>query len=328
MAKKKRCYRQLNFEQRVRIETLKSQGLSLRQIAKEIGRDHRTIGRELKRNAWSYGDYYSGAAEAQATSRKWKAGKRRPLKSQEIEDYVRDKISMGWSPEMISGRIREDLLGKKIATESIYQFLYNHASELTIHLVRKKCGYRTRYPRRNKRRDRAPNRIPLSERSSRANTRREFGHWESDTIVSKQCKAALNVLVERKSRYLCLSLMPNKTAQSTYASIVTRLESLQSSMLRSITYDNGTENYMHQEINLALKTKSYFCQPYHSWEKGTVENTNGLIRRYVKKRDNIAHLTEKQILWIELLLNNRPRKCLNFKTSTEVFLALGGALPP
>lgn len=136
----------------------------------------------------------------------------------------------------------------------------------------------------------------------------------------------LNVLVERKSRYSKVSWLDSKKSEETVKNIIRRLERLPGTCVKSITYDNGSENAKHQDVNQALGTKSYFCQPYHSWEKGTVEQTISLIRRYIPKKSNLMDFTEYDIQRIEQLLNHRPRKCLGYKTPHEVFHENGGAL--
>jgi len=136
----------------------------------------------------------------------------------------------------------------------------------------------------------------------------------------------LNVLVERKTRVTKITKLPQKTAEQTREAIIRRLKKVSCVARGSITYDNGSENTHHEAINQALKMTSYFCEPYHSWEKGTVEQTNGLIRRYFPKKTNFNEISNDMIRYVEDLLNNRPRKCLNFKTPSEVFNLECGAL--
>jgi IS30 family transposase len=147
-------------------------------------------------------------------------------------------------------------------------------------------------------------------------------------MVSRASRAALNVLVERKSRYLNLTLLPGKTSIHTRRAIVGRLSAYPKGSRRSITYDNGSENVDHCAVNRELSTRSYFCHPYRSWEKGTVENTAGLVRRFIPKKTDLGIVSELDLAEIEWALNNRPRKCLGFQTPAEVFNQLVGALPP
>jgi len=172
-----------------------------------------------------------------------------------------------------------------------------------------------------------PSRTSIYERPEAANHRKEPGHWETDLIVCNGSRAALNVTLERVSRKVFITKVPNRKAEESFKAICSRIKRLPAHMLRTITYDNGSENMQHARVNLALGTKSYFCAPYHSWEKGAVENMNGLIREYVPKGSDIARLTKNRVETIEKKLNNRPRKCLGFRTPDEVFKQLrSGAL--
>ena len=138
-------------------------------------------------------------------------------------------------------------------------------------------------------------------------------------MVSRQCKCVIRVLVERQTRYVVINKIEKKSADKMSRSIIYYFSGLPSKSCLSITYDNGTENSYHERTNESLGCKSYFCNPYHSWEKGTVENTNGLIRRYIPKTINFENVSRSRLKRIEKLLNNRPRKCLNFKTPEEMF---------
>jgi IS30 family transposase len=157
-------------------------------------------------------------------------------------------------------------------------------------------------------------------------TRQEYGHWEADMIVAGDRQHGLNVLGERKSRLTHISLLADKTAAVTKHVIRRRLKRYPTALTQSITYDNGSENTLHEEINELLATQSFFCAPYHSWEKGSVEQVNGLIRRFLPKGTNFHELEPGKINRIEKLLNNRPRKCLNYRTPYEVFREARGAL--
>jgi IS30 family transposase len=166
-----------------------------------------------------------------------------------------------------------------------------------------------------------PNRVSISERPEVVNKRKRIGDWENDLMVSRQSTSVLNVLADRKSRYALITKLAQKTAEVTKWSVIRALIKYPA---QTITYDNGSENTKHEEINKILDIKSYFCNPYHSWEKGTVENTIGLIRRWLPKKTDLAQISETEIMKIENWLNNRPRKCLSYKTPLEVFVLTGG----
>jgi len=322
-------YQQLSVKDREKIAIFRAQGRSIRAIAKELGRHHATIIREITRNGTPIEDdyYLPSQANEKARTRKQEAGKRKRLKSETIRLYVEAKLNVGWSPEQIAGRISMDIPATTISHEAIYQYIYFEALYLRGCLARK---HRKRLPKRYSRKHRRshiPNRIMIDDRPLSVNRRKEFGHWEADSIVSQADRSRLNVLVERKSRFVQITKMDNGSPSSTRLAIQQRLLPLPKYARRSITYDNGFENLEHELINQTLETNSYFCHPFHSWEKGSVENIAGLIRRFIRKGIEIGPLQDRFIHRIEFLLNNRPRKCLEFHTPLELFSYLGGALP-
>ena len=319
-------YKQLGIKERERIMVLNSLEWSHDQIALDICRSKSTVTRELKRNLSPSGGLYSAwEATDLSRARKQKAGQRERLKDAALRLYVREKLEAGWTPEIISGWLRRR--GSiTISHEAIYQWIYADASELIGCLPRRHRKRLSRGHSRKHQRSHIPNRIGIDKRPASADDRSEFGHWEADSIVSRASKAALNVTLERKSRHLCLTKLPQKSAGHTSRAMVSRLSSFPAEARLSITYDNGSENTEHEAVNKVLGTDSYFCAPYHSWEKGAVENINGLIRRYIPKGTDIEKITEEQIRWIEWQLNNRPRKCLDYRTPAEVFDKLCGAL--
>ncbi|KZN52321.1 hypothetical protein N474_23045 [Pseudoalteromonas luteoviolacea CPMOR-2] len=159
------------------------------------------------------------------------------------------------------------------------------------------------------------------------NDRSELGHWESDSVVSKHKKSALNVIVERATRLVHISKLGVKTALVTSNALIKRLSLHPPEFVQSITYDNGSENTRHIKTNEKLKCESYFCQPYHSWEKGAVEQVNSLIRRYLPKGTDFSTVIDKQIKEIEYKLNSKPRRCLGYKTLLEIYNEKVDALP-
>ena len=239
---------------------------------------------------------------------------------------MHEKLKLGWSPEQIAGRIAFDQPLDSISHEAIYQYIYQEAKDLIGYLPRRhKKRYRMRYLRKAKR-SQIPNRILITERPEEVNQRTVFGHWETDAMISRRSKAALNVLVERMSHYTRLTKLTEKSAHLTEEAIVKRLKFEKGHSRLTITYDNGSENMNHQRVNRRLRTKSYFCNPYHSWEKGTVENTIGLVRRFIPKKTDLSRIPTTDIFQIERLLNNRPRKCLQYRTPKEVYVNLSGAI--
>jgi len=323
----KRGYKHLSLMEREEISILKAQGESMREIGRVLGRHPSTITRELERNVPPvYKGYYRGhKAHERATERKSQAHQRPRLKSDFIRSYVEGKLIYGWSPEQIAGRISIDHPGLSISYEAIYQYIYEECPEFIQYLPRSRKKRWKRDHSRKHRKSHIPNRVSIDNRPKYIEERIQVGHWELDTMVSRQSKSALLVLVERKTRFSLIEKLGQKTAEATRNGILDRLLPLSSHLTRSITYDNGSENTEHEMVNHVLGTSSYFCTPYHSWEKGTVENTNGLIRRYFPKKTNFAHVDPDDLECIESLLNNRPRKCLNFYTPLEAITNEGCA---
>ena len=245
------------------------------------------------------------------------------LKDETTRDFVCEKIVEGWSPELIAGRIREYHPEHKIGYEAIYQYIYAEGRDLIPCLARKHKQRKNRGDTRKHAQSHIPERVPLSERPEIVNSRQRFGDWESDTVVSRAGKSALLVLSERRSRTIMITKLFRKTAAKVRLATVRRLKEMPDGLRLTLTYDNGPENVEHQAINRELGTQSFFCAPYHSWEKGTVENSIGLIRRYFPKKTNFAEVGYNEVKCVEKRLNNRPRKCLNYATPSEV---LSGAI--
>jgi len=324
-------YDHLKRGERDRIAIWKAEGWSVREIGRRLRRDPGTICRELTRNSAQInkGYYLPSKAQERADIRKSKAGYRFKLKSKSIRDYVLSHLHLGWTPELIAGRISRELIGLTISHEAIYQYIYEQAPYLRRYLPRR---HRKRWKKGHSRKHQRfliPHRISISERSPQVNKRVRFGHWESDTMEGRRSEtAALNVLVERKSRILRLTKITDRTSAATRSAIIDKLKDIPRRACKSITYDNGHENSEHYKVNRKLKIQSYFCDAYCSWQKGSVEQSIGLVRRFIPKGWDITSIPPKHIAKIENLLNQRPRKCLDFATPAEVFEKLGVALPP
>jgi transposase, IS30 family len=329
--RKKKFYSHLSLYEREQLFVYKRQGKSRREIAKLLKRSHSTISREIRRNSQIHPlmtGYLGSSAQLQAKKRKAQAGKRDRLKDQKIRDYVKQQLKIGWTPEIIAHYVKKVFLGLSVSHEAIYQYIYHDWPEGIVYLPRKHAKRLFRGYKNSKNRCPIPNRTDISKRPARVNGRKVFGHWESDTVESDQSRVVINVIKERRSRYVKITRLENKKADLTSQAIISRLKKLPNKARQSITYDNGSENYYHEKVNQVLTTKSYFCQPYHSWEKGAVEQINGLIRRFIPKKTDLSKFSQADLDYIEKLLNDRPRKCLKFKTPNEVFLKFCGALPP
>jgi len=311
-------YRQLTREQRYQIYALMKAGICQTEIAKVIGVHKSTISRERRRNCGLRG-YRPKQAHRFAEIRRGKAVTTRisPDTWLLVEHLLRDD----WSPEQISGWLfRERLI--TVSHEWIYQFVIKNkrqGGDLYQHLRCKKQR-RKRYGSTSYR-GRLLNRISIDQRPAIVDTRSRIGDWELDTIIGKRHNQALVSLTERKSRLTLLAKVKRKTAESVSRSIRRLLEPIASKVV-TLTSDNGKEFARHQEIATALQASFYFAHPYSSWERGLNENTNGLIRQYFPKKHDFTTITEKDITMVMNKLNNRPRKCLAFKTSNQVFFGI------
>ena len=317
-------YQQITQDERDLIAHLHAKGFSHAEIGRRISRDKSTISRELRRNGSGvYDVYLAHKAQARASIRKQESGQRPRLKNTQIKRYVIRKLKDGWSPEQISGDFRENHPELRISHEAIYQFVYAKETLKTMNLKNYlPRANRIRRPRGHSRKhtkSHIPRRISIDHRPKYIDKRQQIGHWESDTMISRASKASLVVLLERKTRYTKLAKIKAKEAREVSMAINRRLGRFPQLIRRTITYDNGKENVEHERINKVLGTTSYFCNPYHSWEKGSVENTVGLVRRFLPKKTDIAKITKEHIKQIENRLNHRPRKCLNFKTPYQLF---------
>lgn len=316
----------LTPEERDEIAVMRAQGKSLNDIAHKLQRTKSTISRELRRNrSLIYNVYLSHRAQQRAAERKSVAHQRPRLKHSMIRCYVTRKLKQGWSPEQIAGRLSIEYPALSISHEALYQYLYDSRvrqnNDLVPYLPRAHKRRQLKGHRHTHRSLHIPHRISIDERPASISTRKQFGHWETDSVISRQSTAALNVSVERKSRFSKITKMTQKSAQQTRCALTRTLSRLPRHARRTVTYDNGSENVEHFRVNEVLGTQSYFCNPYRSWERGTNENTIGLIRRLYPKKTNFNHLSHTDVKALERRLNNRPRKCLSFKTPFEVFSA-------
>jgi IS30 family transposase len=314
-------YRHLSKSERDRISFWKGQGLSLRQMAKRLGRSPATLSRELRRNSAPLyrNAYLAHRAQGRAEER-WRSHHRKlRLKSPSLRQYVRQQLQAGWSPELIAGRLSGQTRRQRISHEAIYQWIYAEARELISTLARSHRRRLRRGYSRKHRKAHIHGRISIQQRPAHIATRRQVGHWEVDTAVSSKGKAALAVMVERKSRLAKVRRLRGRTARSLRVALNRSMAQYPKHLRRSFTYDNGTENVEHLQVNRCLGSRSYFCQPMKSWQKGTVENRIGLIRRRYPKGTDFARLTVREIKQLESSLNRRPCKCLGFKTPAEAF---------
>ena len=333
-----RNYKQLSMEEREIIQTGLWEKKSLRTIARELGRSPATLSRELQRNSVRNTlrssetlRYLPRVAHAKAHTRIMTRGTRPRLKSRLIRDYAHEKLQEGWSPEQIAGRLYRDHR-YRISHEAIYQYIYAQYyrggyGRCTGSDLRRLLRRRHRVRHRRKQlyaieRGALQHRISIDQRPAIVDARVQAGHWEGDSMVSKQTPVRLNTLVERVSGLVCITKLPDGTSGETARTVIRRLQRIPRNLRRSLTVDNGFENAGHESVMTAMNMPVYFAHPYHSWERGTNENTNGLIRWYLPKKTDFAMIPETTIQDIEDRLNTRPRKRLRWRTPKEVFNSL------
>lgn len=311
---------QLTAEERDQIALWKSQSVSLREIARRLGRSISTISDEVARNSHMDAGYVAIHAQRQAERRKSVAGQRHPLKDAETYAYVHDKLRSGWSPELIAGRRNTDQGETVITHETIYQFIYaseNRGKRLWEYLPRGQ-EKRRKQTGRSVHRSRIPQRVSIHERPEIVNAREEFGHWEGDTVVGKGRRDGIHTEVERMSRFLAARKVPRIAAADTIRVQRALFGGLPSAARHSTTLDNGREHTKHMTLRL-LGMRTYFADPYSSWQRGTNEFHNGLLRRYFPKGTDFSTVPDDELQDVVAEINNRPRKCLAFRTPAEVF---------
>jgi len=311
-------YTQLTREERYQISALKTAGQSKAQIAKILGRHKATIGREMARNCGLRG-YRPRQADSLAINRRQEKITRRI--SSETWTRVEELLREHWSPEQVSRWLRQEE-SLQVSPEWIYQYVL-HDKRTGGDLYRYLRCQKQRKKRYGvpDRRGQLKGRVSIDERPEVVNERSRIGDGEADTVIGKQGGAVLVTLVERKTRWSMIGKASDRTAKKVRAVIIKRLLPM-TSHVKTLTYDNGKEFALHQEIDKELQSNGYFAHPYHSWERGLNENTNGLIRQFFPKGKDLSEVTDEEIQRVMDKLNNRPRKCLGFKTPNQVFFGI------
>jgi IS30 family transposase len=316
-----RTYHQLTQPQRYQIYALRKTKHSLTEIAEVIGVHKSSVSRELKRNRGQRG-YRPQQAHELATARRQKSV---PRITGEVWKTVESLLKQDWSPEQISGRLKKEQ-EMRISHEWIYQHILSDkqaGGDLYKHLrcqKKRRKRYGT-YDRRGK----LPNCRSIEERPAHVNTRKRLGDWEVDTLIGKQQKHAMLTLTERKSRFTLIGKVPRRTACAVRRQVCKLLLPVKEKV-HTLTSDHGKEFADHELIAETLHLKFYFAHPYAAWERGTNENTNGLLRQYFPKKSDFKTISNKKIERTLAKLNFRPRKTLRFKTPFEVFYNLSVAL--
>jgi len=320
----------LQPEERDELARLHAQGLSVRELARRLGRSPSTISTELRTGSWHDDNRHTTtyvAIHAQRLSEKRAQASHQPtvFRYDKLAAYIRIHIQEGWSPEQVAGRLLVDFpddTRMRVSHETIYAYIYDDSrkdEKLWEYLPRKQKK-RRKQTGRSVKRSHIPDRVSIHDRPAVVNERTQFGHWEGDTVEGQRSKKdGIHTEVERMSGYLAARKVVRITAAETAAVMTTIFEELPPAARRSSTYDNGKENYGHAVLH-TLGMDTYFADPYCSGQRGTNENTNGLLRRYLPKQTDFTTLSPEELADIVAEINNRPRKRLGYATPNEVFL--------
>ncbi len=317
-------YKQLDYQKRCQIYGLWRAGYTQTAIAKEVGVHKSTISREINRNitfvrtalgSWQYKPIYAQTYTDDRHKQKPKLKKF----TEEVEKFVREKLLEDWSPEQTSDYAKKQELFF-ISHERIYQFILKdkkNGGKLYLHLRHQHKKYRKRYdsPKRN---FSIKNRVFIDDRPKIVDEKTRIGDWEIDTIIGGGREQAIVTIVERVSKKMAMAKVIRKTANLVSEATINLLKPFPNAVF-TITADNGTEFAYHERIAQALNADFYFAHPYHSWERGLNENTNGLIRQYLSKGCSFNKINENELILIANKLNSRPRKSLGFSTPNEIF---------
>lgn len=315
-------YYHLTIEDRKNIERFYQKGLKITEIAERIGVHKSTISRELKRNRNKDGEYNAIGAQRKATKRrKNSANKPFLVRNKEAYKFVIHGLNRFWSPEEISNTMPKNL---RICTATIYRAMKKKLIDTKY--IKKLRFYNKRFgPKKSNNNKPKPHEEKnIATRPEYIETRENYGHWELDTLVLRdECKCHLAVFVERKSRFVIIVKIPNKKAKTMTDAIVAAFEKLPLHLRKTLTVDNGAEFSDWRGIEARLPgTTVYYCNPHSPWQKGAVEKMNGLIRQFFPRKTILPEVTDTYVLEVQNLLNNRPRKSLNWATPAMFFVAL------
>jgi IS30 family transposase len=327
-------YMHLTPQERYVISHLKVANYSLREIARRLGRHHTTISREIKRNGPTYpgGVYWYYVIDPMVEKKRHKARSYRRQNHAPLVKYVEDKLRSDWPPEVIADRVRADHPHDermRVSHETIYRWVSQDAGQggTLYHHLRRRRKYRRRQKRYGAGRRFIPGRVGIEERSEEVAQRCRFGDWEGDLVLGRKGIGAIATHVERKSRYLIATLLADRKADTFNAAAIPVYQDLPKHLCRTLTLDNGKEFSQFKDLETKTGLSVYFADPYAAWQRGTNENTNGLLRFYFPKGTNFKRISATALQKAVDRLNNRPRKCLGYRTPQEVFAeAQSGAL--
>lgn len=328
-------YGRLSSAEREEVSRMLAGGARRSDIARALHRHPSTIGRELRRHGDAGDGYRATIAQEQAEMMAHRTRKHRLLDTNaDLLRYVLSHLRLRWSPEQIARRMRIEYAGDdtmRISHEAIYQWISiqprgSLKREIARSLRQGRADRRKR-SRVPERRGRIPAIVSIEERPVEVAGRQVPGHWEGDLIVGKANRSAIGTLVERTTRYTLLAPLRSKEAPEVRRSFARKVRTLPAGLRHSLTYDQGKEMAEHVQFTVATGVRVYFAHPHSPWERGTNENTNGLLRQFFPKGTDLAAASRREILKVQHLLNGRPRKVLNWQTPAEAFAALVSTYP-
>ena len=305
----------LTLEERDRIAHLRHQGADQKEIAHALGRCPATISRELRRNRTN-GAYYAAQAQREAQRRRWERPLVRKMDEPEINEAVRAGLAHQWAPEQIAGRLQQQDSERQVSAQTIYTWIKHNPYRDHWEAFLRRRGKR---PNRRKNPEITGDTARIAERPEVIEQRLRLGDFEGDTVLGSPGTGGLATLVDRKSRFTIIVKIQSKHAGHVHEKIKQRLQELDEQRRHSITFDNGTEFARCHRLEKHLGMELYFADPGCPFQRGTNENTNGLIRQYFPKGTDFRDITHNEVRQVENVLNDRPRACLGFRTPAEVF---------
>jgi len=316
-------YHHITKEERIKIESYLEDDIGVREIARRLSRSPSTISEEIRQKKKRKVVYRAGEVDRQVRERKSQANTRtvRIESGGTLETYIISKLKLYWSPEQIAGRLKRENHNKAVVChQTIYAYIYNHHPELKKYLRCQKGKWRRKRGTKQRRKqwDEAKKKR-IDTRPAIVEQRTRIGDWEGDTIVGSEKTAHILTHAERKSRYLLADKVSKATAEQVRTLTTKRFNRLPQYKRKTITYDNGVQFAEHETLERDTGIPIYFAYPYHSWERGTNENTNGLLRQFFPKGSAFTHVTQQKLDRVVKLINTRPRKCLQYQTPDEVF---------
>ncbi len=296
--------------------------MGVKRISKILGRSHSSIVRELHRNSFLGKHYVAIHAHNKSVSRKSKANSHLKItRTKWLEKYVRLKLQSGWSPEQIAGRLWKESGKHIVCHETVYSYIYreDNLKEDLRQFLHRHHKKRRKWSGRRVHRGQIDRRVSIHYRPALINRRKKFGHWEDDTVEGKGHKDGVHTSVERLSRFYRVRKVSRIASEETILAQKQIFSQLPVFSRLSVTHDNGRENHLHYRLTDELGIKTYFADPYSSWQRGSNENANGILRRYFPKGTDFSQVSQAEIDDVVWEINSKPRKCLGYNTAQEVF---------